>query len=169
MAPSTSRELSAAVAAGRFTSIETAILGAALEALAPWSGHALLQRVPECSKSSFYRALKRLRVRRIIREAFNTGGKWIINASVDHWKNRACDAPLFTKGTPEMLGLSRRMEGASPATETAKKPPKTRRVAPVVEEPLPRPGTDANGDPKTKEPTIWQKAKKAMREAHGGM
>lgn len=139
-------ELSAAVASGRFTAIEAAILGAALESLLPWSGYNLLQRVPECSKASFYRALKRLRARRIILEAPNTGGKWTISAAMDNWKNRAGDAPLFSEGTPERLGFSRRMEGVSPATEKAPKPKKRARVKPAVLDTDPRPGVDANGD-----------------------
>lgn len=182
MAPSMSRRLGAAVAAGSFTSIEASILGGALDSAEPWSGYALLQRVPECSKASFYRSLKRLRARRIILEAPNTGGKWTINATIENWKNRAGDAPLFSKGTPAMLGFRSRMEGASAATETATKARKTRRVEPAVDESLPRPGTDTNGDLpgqrhladrdgadfNKKESSIWEKAKKAMREAHGG-
>ena len=143
----TREELTVAVAAGRFTSMESAILGAALQASEPWSGYALLQRIPECGKTPFYRAFKRLRARRIIRQMPGAGKpKWQIGADYTDWKNRAGDAPLFAEGTPERLGLSRRMEGNRPGPKTRRKPKRITRVRPTRVETETRAGTDDNDD-----------------------
>lgn len=175
------RELTAAVAAGSFTSIETAILGAALKATEPWSGYALLQRVPECPKASFYRAFKRLRARRIIRQMPGQGKpKWQIGADYADWKNRAGDAALFAEGTPAMLGLSRRLEGDQPETKTRRKPKQIVRVKPASVETEARPGTDKNDDQPgqqhltdangtdldRKEPDPWDKMTDRLKAAH---
>ncbi len=180
MQPNWLDELRAAIASGRFSAIQAAIWEAAMEAGAPWSGSALLRRMPERSKASFYRALKVLKARKVVVEMPNVKRKLQINPQFRTWKNTAGDAPLFSENSPEMLGFSRRMGDFAKATEKARKPSKRTRVKHAEIEPGPRPGVDKNGDQpgqqhmadpggtdlNKKEPDIWDKAVAKMKAAH---
>ena len=176
--------LSAAVASGRFTANQAALLGAALECPEPWSGAALLRQLPERSRTAFYRALKSLHERRIIVATRpNSGkwkGKWKINPAIDEWKNRAGDDALFLENTPEAAGFRHRLADSSVRMEKPSKPKKRARVKPAVLDTDLRPSVDANGDQPgqqhiadpsgsdldEKEPDIWERTAARLKAAN---
>ncbi len=177
-------QLPAAVAAGRFTANQAALLEAALECPEPWSGAALLRRRPERSRTAFYRALKSLHERGVIvavrPHSGKWKGKWKINPAIDEWKNRAGDGPLFAENTPEAIGFKYYLGDTGAQTEKPLKPKKPARLKPAVVETMPRPGTDANGDQpgqqhltdpsgtdfNKKEPDIWERTAARLKAAN---
>lgn len=176
--------LSAAVASGRFTANQAALLGAALERPEPWSGAALLRQLPERSRTAFYRALKSLHERRVIvgigLDSGKWKGKWKLNPAIDEWKNRAGDDALFLENTPEAAGFRHRLADSSVRMEKPSKPKKRARVKPAMLESGPRPGVDADGDQprqqhltdpsgsdfNEKEPDIWERTAARLKAAN---
>ena len=168
---STLVEIRAAVAAGRFSGNEGAILAGALLLIEPWTGAYLIRRMPERDRTGIYKSLRLLLSRKVLLKTAKDHRQ--INPRVGEWMNSAGNRKLFADGTPEQLGYLRRMTDAEAPTKLPRKPTKKARVKSAnVEQ---RSGIDNNGDLPgqrhladldKKEPDPWNSLTERLKRAH---